>query len=85
MTLSEVRKMFKTIPVESWIEAGTDVIAVGDKMITRGESFSRLDYYTKDNSLQFCTEKECAVPCGQIVFVNGETIYYNITRSMKDD
>lgn len=83
MTLSELKKLFKTTKVESWIEAGNDIIAIGDKMIKRGDSFSRLDYYANDNSLQFCTEKECAVPCGQITFNNGDTIYYNIIRSVK--
>lgn len=58
MTLSELKKLFKTTKVESWIEAGNDIIAIGDNMITRGDCFSRLDYYANDNSLQFCTEED---------------------------
>lgn len=86
MTLTEVKKMFKTTTVQSWIEAGVDVVAVGDKMVVKGEKFSRLDMYEKDNALQFCaTEDECVIPCGRITFDNGDAVYYNITRSMNDD
>ena len=80
MTLLELKKLFKTMTVNAWFEAGTDVVAVGDKMITRGERFSRLDMYEKAKALQFCNEKQCAIPCGEVTFSNGQKIFYNIKK-----
>lgn len=80
MTLLELKKLFKTMTVNSWFEAGADVLAIGDKMLARGERFSRLDFYNKSNSLQFCAENACAIPCGRITFANGQKIFYNIKK-----
>lgn len=80
MTLLELKKLFKSITVDAWIEAGVDVVAVGDKMATPGERFSRLDFYAKENKLQFCSCDRCVVPCGEITFVNGKKIFYNISK-----
>ena len=80
MTLLELKKLFKTMTVNTWFEAGTDVVAVGDKMIMRGERFSRLDMYEKAKALQFCNEKQCVIPCGEVTFSNGQKIFYNIKK-----
>lgn len=81
MTLLELKKLFKTLSIDSWFESGVNVVAVGDKMVTPGERFSRLDYYAKDNKLQFCNEEQCVIPCGEITFMNGKKIFYNINIS----
>lgn len=80
MTLLELKKLIKTITVITWFEAGTDVVALGDQMLTRGERFSRLDEYEKANALQFCNEKQCIIPCGEITFSNGQKVFYNIKK-----
>lgn len=81
MTLSEVKKLFKTTTTKVWIEAGVNVITIGDKMVTPDKRFSRLDYYAKDNKLKFCSYDKCVVPCGEITFMNGKKIFYNISKN----
>lgn len=78
MDLIACRKMVKKYDVKKWIEAGTDVLKVGDKLVTKGETYSRLNRYQKDGTLQFCTEKEQRIPCGSIFLGNDEEICYNV-------
>ena len=80
MTVSEIKKMIRKIGIKAWFEAGYDVVAVGDKMIARDVRFSRLDFYAKYNALQFCSEDELVIPCGEIILTNGQNIFYNITK-----
>ena len=81
MTVSEIKKMIKIKGIQSWFEAGVDVVAVGDKMLSRDVRFSRLDFYAKYNALQFCSEDELVIPCGEIILATGQKIFYNITKS----
>lgn len=79
MELKEVKKLIKMHGVKSWVECGVNVVKVGDKLITDGEKFSRLDVYSKDGFLKFVDEKDCICgSCGGIELNNGSWIHYNI-------
>lgn len=78
MDLAICKKMVKKYGVKEWLEAGTDVLKVGDKLATKGETYSRLNRYQKDGVLQFCTSEEQKIPCGSIFLGNGEEICYNV-------
>lgn len=78
MNFVTIKRMIKKHGVKSWLEAGTNVVEVGDKLINRNEPFSRLDYYYDDNSLAFCRRHELKIPCGEITLNNGTTICYNV-------
>ena len=79
MELKDAKKLIKKIGVKSWIEAGVDVVKVGDKLLDPTETFSRLDYIAKHgNRLKFCEEKELNIPCGEIELSNGVFLCYNI-------
>ena len=78
MELKDAKKLIKKIGVKSWIESGTNVVKVGDKLIDPTESFSRLDYYAKHTEVKFCSEEELTVPCGEIYLNNDTLICYNI-------
>lgn len=79
MELKDVKKMIKQHGVKSWVECGVNVVKVGDKLITDGEKFSRLDYYTKNSWLEFVSECDCICgSCGGIELNNGTNIFYNI-------
>lgn len=78
MELKDAKKLIKKIGVKSWIESGTNVIKVGDKLIDTAESFSRLDYYSKHMGIKFCSEDELTVPCGEICLNNDMLIFYNV-------
>lgn len=78
MELKDAKKLIKKIGVKSWIEAGTNVIEVGDKLLDPTDTFSRLDYYKKYDSLEFCEEKELKIPCGEIELNNGAFLRYNV-------
>lgn len=39
MELKDAKKLIKKIGVKSWIESGTNVVKVGDKLIDPTESF----------------------------------------------
>ena len=61
------------------VEAGTDVVKVGDKLLDSTDTFSRLDYYTKyGGGIKFCEEKKLKVPCGEIELNNGAFLRYNV-------
>ena len=62
MELKDAKKLIKKIGVKSWIESGTNVVKVGDKLIDPTESFSRLDYYAKHLGIKFCSEDELTIP-----------------------
>lgn len=78
MELKDAKKLIKKIGVKSWIESGTNVVKVGDKLIDPTESFSRLDYYAKHMGIKFCSEDELTVPCGEICLNNDMLICYNV-------
>lgn len=73
MTLTELKKMVKRLKVEAWIEAGVNVLTLGDS-----ERISRLDHYAK--ALEFCSENRCKIPCGKIEFSNGKKVFYSIKK-----
>lgn len=79
MELKEAKKLIKKVGVKSWIEAGVDVVKVGDKLLDPTETFSRLNYYAKrGNGVKFCEEKELKIPCGEIELNNGAFLRYNV-------
>ena len=78
MELKNAKKLIKKIGVKSWIEAGVNVIEVGDKLLDSTETFSRLDYYAKHDSVEFCEEKELKIPCGEIELSDGTFLRYNV-------
>lgn len=78
MDLATCKKMVKKYGVGKWWEAGVNILEVGDKLVTEGETYSRLNRYQKNGSLQFCTSEEQRIPCGSIFLGNGEEICYNV-------
>ena len=80
MELSEVKKFIRRYGVKEWVESGINVIQKGDKLIDKAHSFSRLDYYSKKFSVEFCTFEKIIYPCGEIELKNGDIIYYNIHK-----
>lgn len=79
MELKDAKKLIKKVGVKSWLEAGVNVVKVGDKLLDSTDTFSRLDYYAKHgNGLKFCEEKELNIPCGEIELNNGAFLRYNI-------
>lgn len=58
MELKDAKKLIKKVGVKSWLEAGVNVVKVGDKLLDSTDTFSRLDYYAKrGNGVKFCEEK----------------------------
>lgn len=82
MELKDAKKLIKKIGVKSWIESGTNVVKVGDKLIDPTESFSRLDYYAKHMGIKFCNEDELTIPCGEICLNNDTLICYNVIEEI---
>ena len=79
MELKDAKKLIKKIGVKSWLEAGVNVVKVGDKLLNSTDTFSRLDFYTiRCNGLKFCEEKQLNIPCGEIELNNGTFLRYNI-------
>lgn len=79
MGLKDVKKLIKKVGVKSWLEAGVNVVKVGDKLLDSTDTFSRLDYYTKcGGGVKFCEERELKIPCGEIELNNGAFLRYNI-------
>lgn len=78
MELKDAKKLIKKIGVKSWLEAGANVVKIGDKLLDPTETFSRLDYYAKNNGVKFCEEKELKIPCGEIELNNGAFLRYNV-------
>lgn len=78
MELKNAKKLIKKIGVKSWLEAGTNVVEVGDKLLDPTDTFSRLDYYTKYRGIEFCEEKDLKIPCGEIELNNGAFLRYNV-------
>lgn len=79
MELKDAKKLIKKVGVKSWLEAGVNVVKVGDKLLDSTDTFSRLDYYAKrGNGVKFCEEKELKIPCGEIELNNGAFLRYNI-------
>lgn len=79
MTLKQIKQIIIKNPVKKWIEAGVNVMEIGDKLLNKNNSFSRLDYYEQHNALQFCTENGARMArCGCITLENNNKIYYNI-------
>ena len=78
MDLKNAKKLIKKIGVKSWIEAGVNVVEVGDKLLDSTRIFSRLDYYAKYASVEFCEEKDLKTPCGEIELNNGVFLRYNV-------
>ena len=82
MEFKNAKKLIKKIGVNSWFEAGRDVIKVGDKLLNESDSFSRLDYYAKHNGIEFCDAKELKIPCGEVELKDGTILYYNVISGM---
>ena len=79
MELKDAKKLIKKVGVKSWLEAGVNVVKVGDKLLNSTDTFSRLDFYTRrGNGVKFCKEKELNIPCGEIELNNGAFLCYNI-------
>lgn len=78
MELKEVKRIVRKIGIKSWIEAGTNVMIVGDRLLNPTDTFSRLDYYAKHSGVKFCREKELKIPCGEIELNNGAFLRYNV-------
>ena len=79
MELKDAKKLIKKVGVKSWLEAGVNVVKVGDKLLDSTDTFSRLDYYTKcGGGVKFCEERELKIPCGEIELNNGTFLCYNI-------
>lgn len=78
MELKDVKKLIKKVGVKSWLEAGVDVVKVGDKLLDKTESFSRLDYYNQNLGVQFCDEADLKFPCSGITLNDGTTLCYNV-------
>lgn len=78
MELKNAKKLIKKIGVKSWLEAGVNIVKVGDKLLDSTDTFSRLDYYAKHNGVEFCEEKELKIPCGEIELNNGAFLRYNV-------
>nr|DAQ94052.1 MAG TPA: hypothetical protein [Caudoviricetes sp.] len=79
MELKDAKKLIKKVGVKSWLEAGVNVVKVGDKLLNSTDTFSRLDFYTRrGNGVKFCEEKELNIPCGEIKLSNGAFLRYNI-------
>lgn len=79
MELKDAKKLIKKIGVKSWLEAGVNVIKVGDKLLDSTDTFSRLDYYAKrGNGVKFCEERELKIPCGEIELNSGAFLRYNV-------
>ena len=65
--------------VKQWLEAGVDVLQIGDAWLDEAEEFARLETYHKHNALHFCGYfGMLAGKCGQIVLNNGRVICYNV-------
>lgn len=45
MTVKQIKKIIIKNPVKKWIEAGLNVMEIGDKLLNKSNDFSRLDYY----------------------------------------
>lgn len=79
MELKDAKKLIKKVGVKSWLEAGVNVVKVGDKLLNSTDTFSRPDFYTRrGNGVKFCKEKELNIPCGEIELNNGAFLRYNI-------
>lgn len=78
MELKDAKKLIKKIGVKSWLEAGVNVVKVGDKLLNSTNTFSRLDFYAKRGGIKFCEEKKLKVPCGEIELNNGAFLRYNV-------
>ena len=79
MELKDAKKLIKKIGVKSWLEAGVNVVKVGDKLLNSTDTFSRLDFYTRrGNGVKFCEEKELKIPCGEIELNNGAFLRYDV-------
>lgn len=78
MELKDAKKLIQKIGVKSWLEAGVNVVKVGDKLLNSTDTFSRLDFYAKHGGVKFCEEKELKIPCGEIELNNGAFLHYNV-------
>lgn len=87
MNIKEVKKLAKTVGIKKWIEAGLDVVEIGDKLTNKKDKFSRLDMYNEIPTLMLTfyeTEEELLnsrkvfTPCGEITFNNGGRVFYEV-------
>lgn len=83
MNIKELKTLQKKHKITSWVEAGINVLKVGDKLFDKTSDFNRLKYY--GDSLVFCSEEEqeCG-HCGGIFFDNGLEVYYNVICKQQD-
>lgn len=78
-TLKELKSILRFTRITSWTEAGQNIITLGDKLIDKSNSFSRLDFYDKYKTLHFVErESQLRLPCGTITLANKRKIFYNI-------
>ena len=81
--IKDTKKVINSVGVESWIEAGINVVKVGDKLIDNTDSFSRLDYYAKHgNGIELVRREDDLIigRAGEVTLKNGDKIYYNIRQ-----
>lgn len=87
MNIKEVKKLAKTVGIKKWIEAGRNVVEIGDKLTNKKDKFSRLDMYNEIPTLiltfyeteeELLTNGKVFAPCGEITFNNGGKVFYEI-------
>ena len=61
MEFEDAKKLIRKVGVKSWLEAGTNVVEVGDKLLDSTDTFSRLDFYReRKNTRDFSRGMNCA-------------------------
>lgn len=90
MNIKEVKKLAKTVGIKKWIEAGRNVVEIGDRLINKNCRFHRLNFYDRTSCLNLeFYESEEELPddltsymlIGEITFGNGGKVYY-VSRSV---
>lgn len=77
--LENLKQYILQYGVKQWLEAGADVLQIGDAWLGTNENFARLELYHNHDWLHFCGYFSL-IPgkCGQIVLNNGRVICYNV-------
>lgn len=85
-TVDELKQQMQEIGVAEWIEAGCDILKIGDNWLNDNLEFARLDVYRDFNALHFCGYYSTIYgKCGQITLNNGKIICYNIHQEPEEN
>jgi hypothetical protein len=77
-SLEALKAQIKEYGVAEWIEAGANVLELGDAYLGNND-YARLERYHEDNALWFCGYEDMICgKCGQIILNNGTIICYNV-------